>query len=122
MQELQAREHHWLADKARGEGGEGLGPTPHELLLGSFAAWTAIGLFDLAREKEWAVDAVEVGISRADDGGNGFDPRAPLLREVRVRGELNDEERRELEGDVAERWPRAAWLVPGELEERFEYE
>ncbi len=78
-----------------------------------------MGILDLAREKEWAVDAVEVAIAQVGEPADGA-VRA-LSRELVIRGELNEEERRELEAEVAERWPRAAWLPPGELRERFSY-
>ncbi|MFN2433512.1 MAG: OsmC family protein [Gemmatimonadota bacterium] len=102
VQELQAREHRWLADRPRDSAGGGLGPTAQELLLGSFAAWTAFGVLDLAREKEWAVDAVEVDVSATEAGVDrresdaAHDPGVAggLVREIRVRGELDDEERR----------------------------
>ena len=119
VQELGAREHRWLADRPRGTGGDGLGPTPLELLLGSFAAQTAMGILDLAREKEWALDSVQVAITQ--DGTPADGAVRDLSRELVIRGELNDEERRELETEVAARWPRAAWLPPGELRERFSY-
>lgn len=119
VQELQAREHRWLADLPAQDGGNGLGPTPLEILLGSFAARTAIGILELAREKEWAVDAVEVEISGA--GEEPGDGAGELEREIVVRGELNDAEKRELESDVAERWPREGWLSEGALREKFSY-
>ncbi len=121
VQELQSREHRWLADRAPGRG-TGLGPTPLELLLGSFAARTGLGILDLAREKEWAVDSVEVEVALAE--GGGADDPAPggaLERQVVVRGELDERERRELEGEVASRWPREGWLASGTLRERFTY-
>ena len=126
VQELAARDHRWLADKPRGAGGDDLGPSPVELLLGSFAARTAVGVLELAREKEWAVDSVEVEVSQAATGGAG-EPAAELSgaevsREIVVRGELNDAEKRELEAEVARRWPRQEWLPGGDLQDRFSYE
>lgn len=172
VQELQSREHRWLADRAPGRG-TGLGPTPLELLLGSFAARTALGILDLAREREWAVDSVEVEVALVEgsphddvpgagappddappDGASGANalpgdlppngaPNASnahtspddapsagapdpsvfgaLDRHVVVSGELDDDERRELESDVARRWPRDGWLAPGDLREKFTY-
>ncbi|HEY7460624.1 MAG TPA: OsmC family protein [Gemmatimonadota bacterium] len=117
VQELGARGHRWLADRPRGQGGDGLGPTPLELLLGSFAAQTAMGILDLAREKEWAVDAVEVDVAQADPA----DGLRDLERVLVIRGELDEAERAELEAEVAARWPRAAWLAPGQLRDRFSY-
>ena len=121
VQELQARDHRWLADHEDGPGPNGLAPSPLELLLGSFAAWTAIGILDLAREREWAVDAVEVEVAltqAADEAGAG----GLLVRETRVRGELDDAERRELERVVPDRWPRTGWLAAGELTDRFPHD
>jgi uncharacterized OsmC-like protein len=120
VQELEAREHHWLADLPRESGGVGLGPTPLELLLGSFAARTGIGIFELAREKEWAVDAVEVELTASADPMDRLEGR--LERRIAVRGELNEQERRELEGEVARRWPRSEWLPSGELHDSFSYD
>jgi uncharacterized OsmC-like protein len=117
VQELAAREHRWLADRPRGGGGDGLGPTPLEVLLGGFAAATAVGILRLAREKEWAVDAVEVEVSQRGEEA----PADEVRRTIGVRGELNDAERRELEAEVAARWPRDAWLPPGALLDKFSY-
>jgi uncharacterized OsmC-like protein len=118
VQELDARGHRWLADRPRRQGGDGLGPTPLELLLGSFAAQTAMGILDLAREKEWAVDAVEVEVAQAGPADGAL---CDLERALVIRGELDEAERAELEAEVAARWPRAAWLAPGELRDRFSY-
>ncbi|MBA2565873.1 MAG: OsmC family protein [Gemmatimonadetes bacterium] len=119
VQEIEARDHRWLADLARGDGGHGLGPTPLELLLGSFAAHTAIGILALAREKEWAIDAVEVEVAQESGGRQ---PSAELLRQIVVRGELDDAERRELEGEVGRRWPRAGWLEAGNVRDTYSYD
>jgi hypothetical protein len=78
-----------------------------------------MGVLDLAREKEWAIDSVRVSITQAGTPAEGA--VAALRRELVIRGELNDEERRELEAEVAARWPRATWLPPGELRESFSY-
>jgi uncharacterized OsmC-like protein len=128
VQELEAREHRWLADGGAEGGSAGLGPTPLELLLGSFAARTAIGILELAREKEWAVDGVEVEVSQPAGtwAGGGWlgpepGPAAELRRAVVVRGELNAAERRELEEEVGRRWPRETWLTVGGLRESFSY-
>lgn len=117
VQELAAREHRWLADRPPGGGGDGLGPTPLEVLLGGFAAATAVGILRLAREKEWAVDGVEVEVSQRGDEV----PSPEMQRAIGVRGELDDAERRELETEVAARWPREAWLPSGALRDKFSY-
>jgi hypothetical protein len=78
-----------------------------------------MGILDLAREKEWAVDLVEVELTQVGDPTGGSVPG--LGRAFVIRGELNEEERRELETEVAARWPREAWLPPGELRDAFTY-
>ena len=118
VQELAAREHRWLSDRPRGRGGDGLGPTPLEVLLGGFAAATAVGVLGLAREKAWAVDAVEVEVSQHGDDET---PGPEMQRVISVKGELTDDERRELQAEVAARWPRAAWLPAGTLRDKFSY-
>jgi hypothetical protein len=40
---------------------------------------------------------------------------------ISLEGALTDDERRELQAEVAARWPRAAWLPAGTLRDKFSY-
>ena len=87
--------HQWLSDEPPAAGGGGLGPTPHQLLLASLGACTAMTLRMYALRKGWLLPAVEVELQFNPDGpppAGGSDVR----RRISLRGEFNAEQRARL--------------------------
>lgn len=90
-----ARGHQWLSDEPQAGGGSGRGPTPHQLLLSSLAACTAMTLRMYALRKGWALPAVEVEMQFNPEGpppGGGSDIR----RRISLHGDFNAEQRARL--------------------------
>jgi putative redox protein len=90
-----AHGHEWLSDEAPADGGSGRGPTPHQLLLASLGACTAMTLRMYAMRKGWPLPAVEVELQFNPDGpppAGGSD----ICRRISVRGELSAEQRARL--------------------------
>jgi putative redox protein len=87
--------HEWLADEPVGSGGGNAGPAPHQLLLSSLGACTAITLRMYAARKGWALAAVTVELQFNPDGpppSGGSDIR----RRISLRGEFSAEQRERL--------------------------
>lgn len=95
--------HQWRSDEPRSQGGADQGPNPHQLLLSSFGACTAITLRMYAASKGWALTGVEVDVQFNPDGDppqGGNDIR----RRIALKGELTTEQRQRLL-EIAERCP-----------------
>src|SRR3989304_1750079 len=60
---LTAGYHAFVADEPEEAGGNGLGPSPYELLLWSLGACTALTLLMYARRKEWDLQEVAVELT-----------------------------------------------------------
>lgn len=93
-----------VADEPEDEGGNGLGPTPYQLLAWALGACTAMTLQMYARRKDYPLHevAVEVEHDRVhirdsettdDDPGGLVDQ---FQRKIVVRGPLSDEQRDDL--------------------------
>jgi putative redox protein len=108
--------HVFRADERTADGGEDLGPTPHELLLSSLGACVAITLRMYANYKQWPLGDVAVNLSiehvaatepeftpeevAAAEGG-----KLPLIRSsVTVTGDLAPEQLARLQ-EIAGRCP-----------------
>lgn len=95
--------HQWLGDEPLASGGGNQGPTPHQLLLSSLGACTAITLRMYAARKGWSLTGVEVQLEFNPDGApaqGGNDIR----RRITLRGNLTSGERERLL-DIANRCP-----------------
>jgi putative redox protein len=55
--------HELVADAAETDGGEQLGPTPYELLLGSLGACMVITIEMYARRKQWPLSGVAIDLT-----------------------------------------------------------
>ena len=87
--------HEWLSDEPPAAGGGGQGPTPHQLLLASLGACTAMTLRMYALRKGWPLPAVEVELQFNPDGP----PSAPgndIRRRIKLSGEFSAEQRARL--------------------------
>lgn len=85
--------HALLADEPLADGGQNMGPSPGELLAAALTACTSITLRLYADRKGWPLQRVETEVS--------FEPTADhvvrhLSRQIRLVGELTDEQRQRL--------------------------
>lgn len=110
--------HAFVADESEDEGGDGLGSSPHEILLASLGACTAITLRMYAERKQWPLQDVSVHLthekvsvadcsdcSPEDLAGADADGRIDRIEShISVRGDLSDEQSERLL-EIAERCP-----------------
>jgi uncharacterized OsmC-like protein len=114
QQQIIVNNHAFIADEPEDVGGDGLGPTPYDLLLGALGACTSMTLHLYARRKQWPLKAVEVWLTHdrvyADDcnaeiDGVGKDARLDrITREFVLTGDLSDEQRARLT-EIAKKCP-----------------
>ena len=84
--------------------GDGLGPSPHELLLGALAACTSMTMKLYANRKEWPLGAVEIEATQERVRAGDLEGHAPdedaqvsLIRmTIAVSGDLDEEQRERL--------------------------
>jgi len=91
--------HVLLADTSLENGGDDLGPDPHELLDAALASCTALTFTLYARRKGMKPASIEVEIDHDESDGV-----YRMRREVRLAGELSAEERTRLL-EIANRCP-----------------
>ncbi len=93
-QEIKAKSHSFLADVPQSEGGQEEGPTPHELLLAALGACTSMTVKMYAERKGWPIEEVVVTLreEKVPDPENGSRTIPRILRDVKVKGDLNDEQ------------------------------
>lgn len=91
--------HELLTDVASAQGGDDLGPDPHELLDSALGACTALTVMLVARRKQWPLEDVQVEITHVEADG-----LYRLDRQVRFVGALSAEQRDYLLG-IANKCP-----------------
>jgi putative redox protein len=108
--------HTITADEKTSDGGDDVGPTPHELLLTSLGACVAITMRMYANYKQWPLDGVSVHLSieHVVPSAPDFTPeeiaaaggdKLPLIRSsVTVKGDLSPEQLARLQ-EIAGRCP-----------------
>ncbi len=109
--DIWARGHRCVADEPPSKGGQGMGPTPYDFLIGSLGACTTMTLRMYADRKEWPLEAVRVRLRHqkvhADDSDE-FEKSSALVdrveREIEIYGDLSDEQRARLM-EIADRCP-----------------
>ena len=87
--------HTWLADEPAANGGGARGPTPHQLLLSSLGACTAMTVRMYAARKGWPLRSVEVELRFNPEGAPG-EGVALIERHITVHGGLDAEQRARL--------------------------
>ncbi|TAJ50969.1 MAG: OsmC family peroxiredoxin [Nevskiaceae bacterium] len=80
--------HQFITDVGLAEGGDGLGPDPHDLLDSALGACTALTVMMVARRKQMPLEDVQVTISHVDADG-----LYRLNRQIRFVGALSAEQR-----------------------------
>jgi putative redox protein len=92
-----------IADEPVGSGGDGLGPSPYELLLAALAHCAVLTILLYARRKAWPVEHVSVRarherivIDEMDDGAVVKRKVERITQEIALGGELDDAQRNRL--------------------------
>ena len=68
--QIQASNHHILADEPLTAGGEDKGPSPYDLLLSSLAACKVMTVHLYARRKQWPVETVSITLNHRKVSAN----------------------------------------------------
>ena len=111
LENIRVGRHLLQADEPVTAGGKDAAPTPYELLLAALGSCKVVTLRMYAKRKNWHLEAVHVDLSHtkvhAEDCDNCVgEPRLidHIQVEIRLVGELSDEQRRSLLA-VAEKCP-----------------
>lgn len=98
-QDIEVAGHHIRADEEPEKGGDDTGAAPHELLLASLGACTAMTLKIYAERKMWPLENVQVELNAATADGVFV-----ISRRIRLDGELDGEQRLRLI-EIADKCP-----------------
>ncbi len=101
--------HHTLADEPEAYGGTNRGMTPYGFLAAGLGACTSMTIRMYARRKKWPLAHVSVDVCHdkvhAEDAEAGTGAKADhFFREIRLEGELTDEQRAKLL-EIADKCP-----------------
>ncbi|GAB5496551.1 MAG: OsmC family protein [Phycisphaerales bacterium] len=98
-------EHRFTSDAHPSDGGQGKGPTPHELLEASLAGCKSITVQMYAQRKGWPLESVTVRVRHEHRAKEGSDDKAHHFDvQVELTGDLTDEQRTRLH-EIAGRCP-----------------
>ena len=103
--------HQLMSDEPKSVGGQDLGPSPYDLLLMALGACTSMTLRMYARQKQLALDDVEVRLRHEHIHANDCEHCEEssgkierITRELTLRGDLTDAQRQRLV-EIADRCP-----------------
>ncbi len=105
-----AGRHHMLADEPEEMGGTDLGPNPYQFLAAGLGACTAMTIRIYARFKKLPLEHVSVEVTHDKRHGEEIDPAKGsdkvdvFRRDIRLVGDLSDEQRQKLL-QIADRCP-----------------
>jgi len=91
--------HTIVADEPKEDGGDDMGPTPHELLLSALGACTSMTIGVYAERKGWKLRGVSVTVS-GDHRADGY----VIERDIVIDADLDDAQRARLL-DIANKCP-----------------
>jgi len=97
--EVRVHGNRFVADEPLDNGGEDIGPAPHEILLASLGACTGMTLRLYAKRKGWALEGVQVSL-----WGEKVAGELRIRRRIALSGALSDEERARLI-EIAQKCP-----------------
>jgi putative redox protein len=102
-QEISSATHAFAADAPKEFGGGDSAPNPHELLLGSLGACTAITVQMYAKRKGWDLKGISVNVQEetVDEDGQ---KQSQITREIELTGDLTDEQVENLKA-IADKCP-----------------
>ena len=101
--QVRTAKHSWIVDEPRALGGDGLGPNPFDLLLGSVGACMTITVYYHASEARLAFEKIWVDVE-GKWKGEGGEEKYHIHITVRVRGDLSDAEIEQLR-NLSQRCP-----------------
>ena len=110
--EIQASNHHILADEPLSAGGDDKGPSPYDLLLSSLAACKVMTVHLYARRKQWPVETVSIILNHRKVAANecedcqteGLAKVDIIDCEISFAGDLNEDQIQRL-AEIADRCP-----------------
>ena len=95
--------HSFVVDEPANDGGDGLGPSPYEMLLGALGSCTAMTLLMYARRKGWDLTECSVHLTHervhAEDSANAEEGtrRVDVIkRDISLHGHLDEEQKARL--------------------------
>lgn len=118
---IEGEETAFIADEPVTSGGDGLGPSPYELLLAGLAHCTVLTILLYARRKEWAITGVTIRanherlvIEEESEGELRRRKVERITQQITIEGDLDDGQRARLM-EIAGKCPVHRTLT-GELE------
>lgn len=99
QQDVELGPHRIIADEPVADGGDDLGPAPHDFLLAALGSCTSMTIKLYADRKGWPLEKVEVELEQ--DKVEGVHE---IRRVIRLHGPLTDEQRARLV-EIAEKCP-----------------
>ncbi len=103
--------HSFVVDEPASDGGNGLGPSPYEMLLGALGSCTAMTLLMYARRQGWDLTECSVHLTHnrvhADDSANaeqGTRRVDVITRDISLHGHIDEEQKARLL-EIAEKCP-----------------